>query len=218
MGKLIVMASAKGGAGKTSLAAHLLVEYARRGWDVAGADADPQGSLVQWHAIEGDGPPVYAVGDGARATLADMKGRYDLVIADTAGQQSRRLAGALMVADLAVVPVRPEGMDIFALPATLDTIATAQELNPDLRAALLVNQTDRTVMHKGARPGLEELGVPVLRAELARRIGFSEATTAGQGITSYQPGSVAALELRNVADELAEALGLEEGMRHAEAV
>ncbi|MFN5378039.1 MAG: ParA family protein, partial [Ignavibacteria bacterium] len=50
-GKVLVFASAKGGAGKTTLAVAVAGELLRRGERVALLDADPQetGGLSQWH-------------------------------------------------------------------------------------------------------------------------------------------------------------------------
>jgi len=42
---VITVAQQKGGAGKTTLAAHLAVAWSAMGWRVALIDVDPQGSL-----------------------------------------------------------------------------------------------------------------------------------------------------------------------------
>ncbi|HSF29839.1 MAG TPA: ParA family protein [Candidatus Tectomicrobia bacterium] len=47
--RILAIASQKGGAGKTTLAAHLAVEAERSGaGPVAVVDTDPQGSLAAW--------------------------------------------------------------------------------------------------------------------------------------------------------------------------
>jgi chromosome partitioning protein len=47
--RILTIASQKGGAGKTTLAAHLAVEAERTGaGPVAVVDTDPQGSLAAW--------------------------------------------------------------------------------------------------------------------------------------------------------------------------
>jgi chromosome partitioning protein len=47
-GIIITLAQQKGGAGKTTVAAHLAVAYALAGSSVAVLDVDPQGSLGEW--------------------------------------------------------------------------------------------------------------------------------------------------------------------------
>ena len=50
-GKVFTVAQQKGGAGKTTLAAHLAVAWAQSGRRVAVVDIDPQGSLSRWMAV-----------------------------------------------------------------------------------------------------------------------------------------------------------------------
>jgi chromosome partitioning protein len=53
-GRVITIAQQKGGAGKTTLAAHLAIAWAGEGRSVALLDIDPQGSLATWHRLRGD--------------------------------------------------------------------------------------------------------------------------------------------------------------------
>ena len=46
---VIALAQRKGGAGKTTLAAHLAITWALEGRAVSLLDIDPQGSLAVWH-------------------------------------------------------------------------------------------------------------------------------------------------------------------------
>ena len=56
--RVLVLASQKGGSGKTTLSGHLAVQAERNGeGPVALIDTDPQGSLAQWwNEREADGP------------------------------------------------------------------------------------------------------------------------------------------------------------------
>ena len=59
--KVIVLASQKGGVGKSTLAAHLAVEAERAGsGPVALIDTDPQGSLSAWWNIREAETPTFA--------------------------------------------------------------------------------------------------------------------------------------------------------------
>jgi chromosome partitioning protein len=51
MVKIITVAQQKGGAGKTTIAAHIAVSLSQTGRRVAIIDIDPQGSLTNWHAL-----------------------------------------------------------------------------------------------------------------------------------------------------------------------
>ena len=79
-----------------------------------------------------------------------------------------------------------------------------------LRTAILLNGIQRTALTTLTRKALKETGVPILESTLGRRVAYGEAIAMGQGVTTYEPGSVAALELRNLTGEIATILGFEE--------
>ena len=58
--KIIVMASQKGGVGKTTLAGHLGAQAASEGHQVALLDTDPQGSLANWWNVREAPQPIFA--------------------------------------------------------------------------------------------------------------------------------------------------------------
>jgi chromosome partitioning protein len=59
--RILTIASQKGGAGKTTLAAHLAVEAERAGaGPVAIVDTDPQGSLAAWWNSREAPTPLFA--------------------------------------------------------------------------------------------------------------------------------------------------------------
>lgn len=87
---VIVIASRKGGAGKTTLAAHLAVEAGRRGdGPVATIDADPMQGLTGWFDERKAEEPLCVTSDalaqaGIRQTLATLKrAGMAVVIIDT---------------------------------------------------------------------------------------------------------------------------------------
>ena len=90
--KVIVMASQKGGAGKTTLAFHLAVAAEARGaGPVVLIDTDPQATLTQWWAKRGGESPQMAPAD--IATLQDTLGElrtagFALAVIDTAGRSN----------------------------------------------------------------------------------------------------------------------------------
>src|SRR5882757_8243531 len=55
-GRTITVAQQKGGAGKTTLVAHLAVAFVRSGLTVAVIDIDPQASLSRWVEARGADP------------------------------------------------------------------------------------------------------------------------------------------------------------------
>src|SRR5260370_29837683 len=55
---VVTLASRKGGAGKSTLTAHLVACAHGAGHRCLVIDADPQGSLTLWHSLRADGQPA----------------------------------------------------------------------------------------------------------------------------------------------------------------
>lgn len=125
----IVIASQKGGAGKSTLCAHLSVQASLAGASVYLIDTDPQGSLSAWHERrEAEEPrradlPFTAIKAGL-ATLA--KRGVDLVMIDTAPSRSDENAALFKLADLVVIPVRASPADLWAVGATVAQLKAAK--------------------------------------------------------------------------------------------
>lgn len=213
---ILTLVGQKGGTGKSTLAINLAVEWMRRGRRVLVVDADPQGTTLTWSNVAAEAgvaaPSVIAMGDNLRQALPELASGADITIIDTAGRQSKRLAAALMLADIAVLPCRPSPPDVWALEGSIETVRSVQELRADLLAYLLINgKADRTALGRHAREALAGAGLPKLESEICHRVAFGEATALGKGVTtSGSKKSPAASELRALADELETLTGLKE--------
>jgi hypothetical protein len=116
----IVIASGKGGSGKTTLTAHLAVEAGSGAWVV---DTDKQATLLQWHERrESDTPgrldmPFAQLAKGLTA-LAEDSAAWCFI--DTAPASREQTAAVLRLADVVVIPVRPSPADLWAVGETVD--------------------------------------------------------------------------------------------------
>lgn len=125
--KVLVLASQKGGAGKTTLAAHLAVAASLDGAGPAVLiDTDPQGSLsAWWNSREADTPAL------ASATLSELPGKlaalkdagFALAVIDTPPAITTAIRDVVKLADLVLIPTRPSPHDLRAVGSTVD-IAT----------------------------------------------------------------------------------------------
>lgn len=205
--RVIAVINQKGGVGKTTVAMNLAAGLARRG-STAVLDLDPQASATQW-AAAGRQPYPATVrpwrADAAQHDLREEFRAFQYVVLDCPPALDARAAHlALGVCDVALIPVLPSPVDLWASLRLPREIEEARERNPQLRACLLLNQIElRSALSAGMRDALAEFGVPVLRASLRRRAVYKN--TALDGVSVYQMGSrglSAVAEIEGIIEEV----------------
>jgi chromosome partitioning protein len=123
---VLVLASQKGGSGKTTLSGHLAVEADSAGiGPVALIDTDPQGSLSHWwNARQASSPHFAKVGllDLGEALVQLEHSGVKLAVIDTPPAITDSISQVVAHADLVVVPTRPSPHDLRAVGATVDIV------------------------------------------------------------------------------------------------
>lgn len=205
MGQLVItVAQQKGGAGKTTIAAHMAVALTQKGFRVAVVDIDPQGSLTHWHRIreelfgEGYTGMYFTALSGWRvgSEVARLRRSYDVIIIDSPPHVETEARTAIRSADLVVVPVQPSPTDLWATKATVD-LAKAE--GKQVRTVMnRVNPTSK--IFDTIRAELTD----VATTKLNNRVGYASALLEGRGITEIAPNSPAAQEIKMLASELME--------------
>ncbi|MFZ1091268.1 MAG: ParA family protein, partial [Xanthobacteraceae bacterium] len=118
---VITLASRKGGAGKSTLTAHLAACAQAGGYRSLVIDADPQGSVTLWHSLRRQGGPALQSatrGIERAVTFAAVEG-YEWVFIDTAPTTWVVVQEAIRAATLVLIPARP---GIFDLDSARETI------------------------------------------------------------------------------------------------
>ena len=123
--RTIVVASQKGGAGKTTLCGHLAVEAEIRGDHTALLDTDPQGGLAAWWNVRTAETPHFFRPDGRplRRTLDELEGAgFAYTIIDTPPAITESIEATMAEADLVVVPCKASPHDLRAIGATVELV------------------------------------------------------------------------------------------------
>jgi len=203
---ITLIASTKGGAGKSTIATNLATAHALAGADVLLVDVDKQATARKWHSRRPEDVPTVNIAQGSgnvTKALRDYTRRYAQVVVDAGGAATPELASAAAVANLVVVPVRPSIADIDAFHDLLAVLETAQGFNPGMRVVAVVNAAAtnwRVREASDALAFLESEGIPVAGVLRERKL-FRDCMLAGQGVLEY-PGMPAAAEFRQVFDAL----------------
>ena len=207
---VIVLATSKGGSGKSMIAACLAVYWHTKGASPAVIDADPQGSIVHW--LEPTGPagalrveaePTEKI----RSLVSRLAESYRPVIIDTPGFRSRATVAALASAELALIPVKPSPMDVRVALEAHNIVANLNKADersnrPIIVRFILTMTTPGSVIAREIRAQMVEAGLPLLVTEIGNRVGYGEAALLGSTPTLSDSNGAAAQEIARLALEI----------------
>ena len=145
---IIIVASEKGGTGKTTISTNLAIIRAKKGVEVFFADSDSQKSASDFFATRNelghDPSPCCAgiFGQGTYDEIRKMSQKFDDIIVDVGGRDTVTLRKSLLAADIVIVPFIPSQLDVWGLDRMNNIIEDAKANNENLRALCVMNKVD----------------------------------------------------------------------------
>lgn len=192
--RVLVIASQKGGSGKTTLSGHLAVEAERAGQGpVALIDTDPQGSLAQWWNAREAQTPAFVQSSLAslRDDLARLRSEgFRLVVIDTPPAVTRAISDVVAHADLVILPTRPSPHDLRAVGATIDIL----EARGKAMIFVLNGATARARITGEAAVALSQHGT-VAPVTLHHRVNYASSMIDGRTVGEIEPQGASAKEV-----------------------
>jgi len=216
--KVVTICNQKGGPGKTTVTIQLAGTLARRGLKVLIVDADPQGSATRWVASAEEEPfPAAVVGLSAANTkvhreVQKLMEDYEIILIDCPPAVDSPIPqSALLISDLALVPVVPSPLDMWASVGIRQVIENAMHFNETLQARLVLNQHQpSTTLAKEALQVLPDFGIEVCKHSLGDRQVYRQSAVFGQTVHYFGNTAKDAIEeVEALATEVLSLLGKE---------
>lgn len=210
--KIIAIVNQKGGSGKTTTTMQLAGAIARRGKRVLVVDADPQGTATRWAASAEDATPfpasvigLSAANEKVHREVKKFIDDYDCILIDCPpAADSPVPQSALLIADLALVPIIPSPLDMWAAVGIRQVIVNVGDLNESLQARLVLNQCQsKTTLAQESLEILPEFGIDLAKTQIHHRQVYRQSAVFGQTVHDFGSKATAAIEeIEKLTDEI----------------
>jgi chromosome partitioning protein len=213
--KIIVVAQQKGGAGKTTIAAHVAVALSQMNNKVAVIDIDPQGSLTAWYEIRKKKFGEDYTGLNFSATsgwriasiISKLKDNFEYIVIDSPPHTETDSKSAIREATLLVVPLQPSPADLWASKSTFK-FAEQEKIK---FVAVMNRVSNNSKLAEELKKEIPNLA----KARLGNRTAFAGAFLEGKTVTETQPKSTAAEEVKALVKEIVNTMSPKEKKKAA---
>lgn len=234
--RVLTVAGAKGGCGKSTTAVNVAAELAAMGFGVGLVDLDPQASgslaLGQEPATDPWGAePVAIELPGAKGRLWLRRGGrglfgagvpdvrrllssegVDVLVVDTPPSLGALSVTAIEQADLALVPLQPTPLDLPAFRDVAELVTGAARARaPKLRALLVRVQPRRLLTRDVEDHLLDNHPGALYGVQIPEDVRAAESAGFGKPLLCYAPKSRAGVAYRNLARDIARELEIRRG-------
>ncbi|HKE47378.1 MAG TPA: ParA family protein [Rhodanobacteraceae bacterium] len=184
----VLVASSKGGAGKTTIATNLAAHYAVEGKNTVLVDADRQGSSQRWAEKRAEMPNAVLGLSGLRRDWAKHvpEDAERVVVDSAAGIRSGEVGEFLDTVDAVIVPILPSAIDLEAAEPFLAELHDLPRIKRGkVPVALVANRLKPwTNASQQAIDAIKRFPFPIV-AELRDTQGYVLASELGKSIFDY---------------------------------
>jgi chromosome partitioning protein len=199
---VIVFASPKGGAGKSTSAVLLATELALKGARVTILDADPNKPVSHWARRAGCPENLTVVADIAESSIIDeidaAAKKATFVVVDLEGTASMMVAYAISRADLVIIPTQGSQLDAAEAAKAIKLIRQQEKaFNKKVPYAILFTRTSaairpRTLQH--IQDEFRKHGVRAFQIQIHEREAYRALFSFGGTLESLSPQQVSNLD------------------------
>lgn len=193
---VIVFASSKGGAGKTTACVVLACELARQGIekniDISLIDADPNQHSAAWAKIDGKPKNIRLYENVTEENILDVidqaQEQTPFVLVDLEGIASSAVVGAISRADLVIVPCQASQNDAREAVKTIKTIKYGEKISRRvIPFAVMFTRLSAAIQTKTSKhltQSFDDAGIEILNCSLIDREAFKSIFSFGGSVNT----------------------------------
>jgi chromosome partitioning protein len=198
----IVLASTKGGCGKSTSAVLLATELATSGYSVAIIDADPNQPISLWAARNGTPDALKIISQVDENTIIDVIEAEEqvstFVIIDLEGSANMTAAYAISRADLVIVPTQGSLLDAMEAMKSVALVKQQEKaFSKQIPYAVLLTRTSAAVRSRTLKDVVGQItgaGVPTFKTEIFERDAFRAIFSFGGTLRTLDPKQVSGID------------------------
>ena len=206
LSKVITICQQKGGTGKTTLAVHLALAFAKlHNLKIAIIDTDPQGSLGKWFVVRSEKKVsnenlTFKTASlwGAQYESKTLKKDHDIVIIDTPPKIESDARPSIEAADLVLIPMTPSHVDFWATEAIIDIAKKAEK-----KIFVQINRAnERSKLVKKTYEYINSINVKSTNTLIGHRQIYASSMGEGKTAIEKQRKSNAVEEIKKLSEQI----------------
>ncbi|MFP3011733.1 MAG: AAA family ATPase [Rickettsia sp.] len=205
---IILIGGEKGGTGKSCIAQNISVALLELYKDLIIVDCDPQKTTSDWvHERSKLNKTVEQIQciqlyGNILPQLEKLKKKFQVVVIDCGGQDTKALRSSLVCCTHALFPIRPKRRDLRTLSHLDELLQVSKINNPNMKYSIVINQAPALPSQsKRITDAIEickDWNIPCLNTILFHRNIYDDSEESGLSVTESDRDSKASEEIRSL--------------------